>query len=91
MGVTAVIVSADGVVLIALWECPTSSPLHGDGYLDDEVSREMDVATSACSTCGRQCRGGRWCYGWGCIRWWVEAVVPAVSSTEHLGRLDPVG
>jgi hypothetical protein len=50
-----------------------------------ETSREMNVATQACS-CGGLWRG-RWCYGRGCCSWRVE--VPAVGPVEGVGRLDP--
>jgi hypothetical protein len=45
------VVSGDRVALASLWEAPTS-PTRRDDCLDVEVSREMDVATGACSSYG---------------------------------------
>jgi hypothetical protein len=83
--------STDSLAPVALWKAPTSPPPRGDGCSDVEASREMDVAARACSACGGHWWCGRWWYGRGCVSWLVEAAVPAVGSTEHVGWLDPVG
>jgi hypothetical protein len=41
-------VSADSVVLVSLWEAPTS-PSGRDGCSDVEASREMDMADASMS------------------------------------------
>jgi hypothetical protein len=65
-------------------------PPYGGGCTDVETSREMDMATGACSLCSERWSGG-WYYSQDGVDSGVEGGVPALSPFEYVGRLDPIG
>jgi hypothetical protein len=90
MGVRAAVVCAHWLVLDSMWVIPISTTSR-DGCSDVELSREMYMATRACSSCDGRWGHGRWCYGWGCVNRGIKDGGPAVSLIQHVGWLDPVG
>jgi hypothetical protein len=88
MDVGATVVSADWVLLASLWEAPTSHPADMVARMSKRAGKWMWRPERVVRVEG--CGGVSWCYSRGSVDWRVEAVVPAVSPIEDIGRIDLV-